>query len=72
MATECIVQAVYRTTCDRCHAVMPGDWDERKDWENLERRKGGSAMPAPADLCPDCALELGHFMDGKAVDSATR
>lgn len=72
MVTECIVQAVYRTTCDRCHASQPTTWEARQEWETLERRKGGGPPERQADLCPPCSLELGRFMDGKAVDSATR
>lgn len=69
MATECIVKPVYRTTCNRCGQVLPATYEARHDWVTLEVRGAGAPEPQ-ADLCPPCKIELGRFMEGKAIDAA--
>lgn len=70
MVTECIVRAVYRTTCNRCRQVMPEPFEQRMEWATLDVRQGGAPGVPPADLCKGCKAEFDRFMEGKAVPCA--
>lgn len=72
MVTKTLVEPVWQTTCDRCGAVMPRNYDERREWTQLERRKSGAPTLPGADLCPPCGNQLAQFLDGKAVPDVTR
>ena len=65
MSTKCLVEAVYKTTCDRCGVPRPPhDWLE---WAQLNIYKAGSMGRPPVDLCPSCLDILEQQLIGASL-----
>ena len=71
MSTKCLVEAVYKTTCDRCGVPRPHgpDWLE---WAQLNLYKNGAMVrltcaPGTVDLCPSCLDILEQQLIGASL-----